>query len=105
MTPDTLHHSVYFWLRDGGTPDDAQTILHGCQTYLPEIPGILRLAVGTPAATDGPPVEKTYAVALLIDFVDKAAHDAYDVHPSHQRFVAECGPLCSRIQVFDVAAA
>ncbi len=102
MTPTTLHHAVYFWLQNGGTPDDTQTIIHACQTYLPEIPGILRLVVGTPAGTDGPPVEKTYAVALLIDFVDKAAHDAYDVHPNHQRFVAECGPLFGRVQVFDV---
>lgn len=102
MTPSTLHHSVYFWLQDSGTPDDTQTIIHACQTYLPEIPGILRLVIGTPAGTDSPAVEKTYAVALLIDFVDIAAHDAYDVHPSHQRFVAECGPLFSRVQVLDV---
>lgn len=105
MNPSVFYHSVYFWLRDGGTPDDTQAIIHASQTYLPEIPGILRLVVGTPAGTDGPAVEKTYAVALLIDFVDIAAHDAYDIHPSHQRLVAECGSLCSRIQVFDVVAA
>ena len=105
MTPTTLHHAVYFWLREGGMPDDVQTIIHACRSYLPEIPGILSLTAGIPAGTNGPPVEKTYAVALLIDFVDQAAHDAYDVHPSHQRLIAECGPLCSRIQVFDVIAA
>ena len=105
MTSARLHHSVYFWLREDSTPGDAQTIIHACRTYLPEIPGILSLTAGVPAGTEGPPVEKTYAVALLIDFVDQAAHDAYDVHPRHQRLVTECGPLCSRVQVFDVVAA
>ena len=44
------------------------------------VPGILHLEVGL--ATPG--LESTYDVVLVSDFADKAALDAYQVHPTHQ---------------------
>ncbi|RQS65378.1 Dabb family protein [Burkholderia sp. Bp8963] len=51
------------------------------------VPGILHLDVGV--ATPG--LEATYDVVLVSDFADKAALDAYQVHPVHEevkKFVA-----------------
>ncbi|MGU7780479.1 Dabb family protein [Burkholderia sp. PU8-34] len=51
------------------------------------VPGILHLDVGI--ATPG--LEATYDVVLVSDFADKAALDAYQVHPVHEevkKFVA-----------------
>lgn len=51
------------------------------------VPGILHLEAGLAA----PGLESTYDVVLVSDFADKAALDAYQVHPTHQalkQFVA-----------------
>jgi len=45
------------------------------------VPGILHLEVGL--ATPG--LEATYDVVLVSDFADKAALDAYQVHPQHEQ--------------------
>jgi hypothetical protein len=44
------------------------------------VPGILRIEVGL--ATPG--LDSTYDVVLVSDFEDKAALDAYQVHPKHE---------------------
>lgn len=51
--------------------------LEGCRDI---VPGILRLEVGIAA----PGLESTYDVVLVSDFADKAALDAYQVHPTHE---------------------
>ncbi|WP_116140519.1 Dabb family protein [Trinickia diaoshuihuensis] len=51
--------------------------LEGCGDI---VPGILRLEVGV--ATPG--LDSTYDVVLISDFADKAALDAYQVHPKHE---------------------
>jgi hypothetical protein len=94
-------HQVYFWLREGGTAEDAARLVQGCHAHLGNIPGVLRLVVGVPAGTPRAVVDNSYAVALLVEFADGAAHDAYQVHPDHLRFVEECGPLWSRVQIYD----
>jgi len=51
--------------------------LDGCRDI---VPGILRIEVGV--ATPG--LDSTYDVVLISDFADKAALDAYQVHPKHE---------------------
>ncbi|AIO41895.1 Dabb family protein [Burkholderia sp. AU19243] len=58
--------------------------LEGCRDL---VPGILQIDVGV--ATPG--LEATSDVVLVSDFADRAALDAYQVHPVHQevkKFVA-----------------
>lgn len=105
MTPAGFHHSVYFWLTEAGAADGAQKTIDACRASLPGIPGVLRMTLGVPSGTSGGPVDDTYAVALLIEFADKAAHDVYDAHAGHQRMIAECGHLWSRVLVYDSVAA
>ncbi len=93
-----LHH-VFFWLREAGA---ARDVADGCVRHLAGIPGIVRLAVGFPAASGEPPVDGSYGVALIVEFTDSAAHDAYEIHADHLRFVAEFGPQFSRVVVYDV---
>jgi hypothetical protein len=101
MNPNIFYHSVYFWLREDGTAEDARKTIDVCRANLTGIPGILNMTLGVPGGTSGGPVDNTYAVALLIEFEDKAAHDAYDIHPGHQRMISECGHLWGRVQVYD----
>lgn len=100
MSPNPhFSHSVYFWIADGAK---ASVLAESCRRLLPAIPGIVRFTVGVPAGTPRAAVDNSYGVALLIEFVDVQAHDIYQTHPDHQRFVDECRPLWSRVQIYDV---
>ena len=105
MADSKFHHSVYFWLKENGAADEAQKIIDAGRANLAGIPGILRMTLAVPAETSGGPVDNSYAVALLIEFVDKAAHDVYDTHPSHLRFIDECKDVLGRVQVYDSVSA
>ena len=95
-------HSVFFWLHDGA---DAGRLADGCRTHLAGIPGVQRLTAGFPAGTGREVVDNSYGVALLVEFADSAAHDVYQEHPDHLRFIAECSRLWSRVQVYDAVPA
>ncbi len=94
-------HMVFFWLREDGEPGDADKIVEGCRTYLAGIPGVLRLQVGFPAGTPREVVDNSYGVALNVEFADREAHDVYQKHPDHLRFIEVCCPLWNRVQIFD----
>lgn len=94
-------HVVYFWLREGANSDDAERLAEGARTYLTNIPGVLRLEAGFPAGTPRDVVDNSYGVALLVEFADSAAHDVYQDHPDHLRFIEACRSLWSRVQVYD----
>jgi Stress responsive A/B Barrel Domain len=53
------------------------------------VPGILRIEVGIAA----PGLESTYDVVLVSDFADKAALDAYQVHPKHEALKSFVGAV------------
>ncbi len=105
MATGPFHHAVYFWLNEGSAADGAQKTIDACRANLSDIPGIVSMTLGVPAGTSGGPVDTSYGVALIIEFEDKAAHDAYDIHPGHQRMISECGHLWSRVQVYDTVPA
>ena len=66
---------------------------------LAPIPGVRNLRVGSGL---GVKAERSYPVALVMDFDDDAALEAYQVHPEHQRFVREIvGPIQDDKQVYD----
>ena len=94
-------HLVYFYGREDGGPEDAQRLAEGCRKHLPGIPGVRRLEVGFPAGTPRPVVDNSYAVALMVEFADKAGHDVYQDHPDHLRFIEECKQYWSRVQIYD----
>ena len=97
-----FYHSVYFWLHDNG---DARRLAEGCRSSLSAIPGIVQMNVGVPAGTPGDAVDNSYGVALLIEFESKEAAAVYEDHPDHQRFIADFGPLLSRVQIYDALPA
>lgn len=64
------------------------------------VPGILHLEVGV--ATPG--LEATYDVVLVSDFVDQAALDAYQVHPTHEAVKHFIGAVREARQCVDYLA-
>jgi hypothetical protein len=68
--------------------------LEGCRNI---VPGILHLEVGLAS----PGLESTYDVVLVSDFADKAALDAYQVHPAHEALKTFSGAVREARQCVD----
>lgn len=92
-------HSVYFWLKPDLTPAQRDQFWAGVKT-LGEIPGVRLFFVGAPADTDRPVIERSYSCALVTGFDDRAAHDAYQVHPIHDTF-RELEHLWTKVVIYD----
>ncbi len=94
-------HVVIFWT-DPAKPQASDELIAGCERYLRGIPGTLFFHVGKMATSPRPVVDQSYQVALNLVFADKAAQDAYQVHPEHLEFVAKVfKPLCLSARIYD----
>ena len=96
-----IAHNVYFTLFDNSAAA-RQTLLAACWKYLSIHPGIVYFACGTLAEDHVRSVnDRDWDVGLHVVFVDKAAHDYYHDHPTHQQFVAESESNWKASRVFD----
>lgn len=93
-------HAVYFWLNEGATDDDRRAFERGVKSLL-AIETVEFGHVGLPAATDRPVIDRSYSYALVVAFRDEAAHDAYQVHPLHDRFREDCAKYWRKVQIYD----
>ena len=93
-------HAVYFWLRDDLTADERARYDAGVASLL-GIPQVRHGWAGVPADTDRPVIDRSYSVGLVMAFDDEAAHDAYQVHPVHDRFREACAGYWTRVQIYD----
>jgi hypothetical protein len=93
-------HHVFFWLNEGLAADDIQKFENGVRSLL-KIEVLSSGDVGIPASTDRPVIERSYSYSLLTVFANKAAHDAYQEHPVHLKFIEECKHLWSRVLIYD----
>ncbi len=93
-------HNVFFWLKPGTTAEESETFLNNVRA-LKSIDLIDSVYVGTPAMVDRPVVDNSYSVCLTTIFKDRAAHDAYQVHPDHKAFIAANNHLWQKVQIYD----
>ena len=49
--------------------------------------------------------DRAFHVALHVTFTDRASHDAYQVAPEHDRFIAENQDNWAQVRVFDSVVA
>jgi hypothetical protein len=97
-------HSVYFWLRDDLSAEGKQRFVDGIRS-LTTIESVAQGFIGTPAATDREIIDRSYSYALVVSFADEEAHDAYQVHPVHDRFREQCGGSWKKIVIYDAVSA
>lgn len=99
-----LAHHVFFWLKNPDSAEDLARLVAGIRT-LAQIETVRGLHVGVPASTEKRAVvDNSYSASELLFFDDLAGQDAYQVHPIHQKFVAECSSLWDRVVVYDALA-
>lgn len=94
-------HNVYFALKDS-TPEARKKLVAACKKYLAKHDGVVYFAAGTLAEDLNRPVnDRDWDVGLHLVFVNKAAHDKYQDHPLHKKFIDENKDTWKKVRVFD----
>lgn len=102
--PPVVHH-VFFWLKNPKSKEDLARLLAGLKT-LGGIETVKAIHIGVPAQTEQRGVvDASYSASEILCFDDVAGQNAYQVHPIHQKFVADCQHLWERVVVYDVKPA
>ena len=96
-------HVVIFWT-DPANPAAADELIAGMEQYLRPIPGVLQFHCGKMVGSHRDVVDQSYQVALNLVFSDKAAEEAYQVHPLHLEFVDKVfKKVCVKAVIYDFA--
>lgn len=101
MASAGLAHMVFFSLHDNsqGKIDELVT---ACKKYLDGHPGVQFFSVGTVCPDlDRPVNDRAHEVALHVVFADRAAHDAYQIAPRHEEFIALQKSNWKQVRIFD----
>ncbi|MGC4022921.1 MAG: Dabb family protein [Cyclobacteriaceae bacterium] len=97
----SLIHHVFFWLKNPASKEDFQKLIEGIKT-LQQIESLQEFVIGVPAQTPKRPViDESYSISLFTRFKDVAAHNVYQDHPIHKKFVEAYSPLWNKVQVYD----
>jgi hypothetical protein len=96
-------HNIYFALNVKSEEIIAE-FMADSKKYLAVQPGIISFACGVrETALDRPINDRDFDVSLHVLFDSKAAHDAYQVAPLHNEFVARQKDNWKVVRVFDTA--
>ncbi len=96
-----LAHMVYFTLKDN-SPEAIEKQLAACREHLTNHPGQVFVGIGTRTSDLTRDVnDQSFHVGLHIVFENRAAHDTYQTHPRHLKFIEEGKPHWASVRVFD----
>jgi Stress responsive A/B Barrel Domain len=96
-----LAHIVFFSLAES-TDANRVKLVEACKEYLDKHKGVVFFGVGVNAPEyDREVNDRDYDVALHLVFESAKDHDAYQTHPRHMEFIAECKELWKTVRVFD----
>jgi hypothetical protein len=100
-----MMHQAFFWLKDPSDDAARAALIAGLRT-LKGIPQVHALRITVPAATEQRDVvDASWSVCETMEFASLEDQAAYQLHPIHKTFIAQCGPLWSRVVVYDGADA
>lgn len=96
-----LAHMVFFTLADD-SEENRKTLIQACHRHLSGHQGAVYFSVGAIAEELQREVnDQSFDVALHLVFADREAHDRYQTHPRHLRFIDQNKHLWSAVRVFD----
>jgi hypothetical protein len=100
-TGPLIGHMVYFKLKDA-TAENKQKLVDACKKYLADHEGVVFFSAGVLADSFKRDVnDRDWDVGLHLVFTDKAAHDKYQDHPEHLKFIDENKAGWAKVRVFD----
>lgn len=95
-------HSVYFWLKEGITPEEEKDFLNFFEA-LRKVPGVKSLYTGKPApTTPRDVVDNSFSYFLLVTFDDLEQINLYENHPDHLAAGEIYSKYWTKVQVRDV---
>jgi hypothetical protein len=97
---DYFVHHVFFWLKKTITRENREKFELGLKNLV-TIEKIVGKQLGTPASTNRGVIDNSYSYSLLLTFKTKEDQDLYQIHPTHLKFIEECGDLWERVVVYD----
>ena len=96
-----MMHQAFFWLHDPADTQARDVLIAGLRT-LKAIPQVHALRITVPAATEARDVvDSSWSVCETMEFASLEDQAAYQPHPIHRKFIADCGHLWSRVVVYD----
>lgn len=96
-----IGHMVYFKLKDNSA-ENRKKLVDACEKYLADHEGVVFFSAGVVADDFKREVnDRDWDVALHLVFVDKAAHDKYQDHKEHLKFIEENKANWAKVRVFD----
>lgn len=96
-----LAHMVFFTLAED-TEENRDKLVAACQEYLSDHEGTVYFSVGViNEDLDREVNDRDFDVALHLVFANPKAHDTYQNHPRHLKFIEENKDLWSTVRVFD----
>ncbi len=96
-----IAHMVYFQLKDH-SPAARQKLVEACKKYLNGHEGTVYFSAGVIAEDFKRDVnDRDFDVSLNLVFKNKAAHDKYQDHPRHLKFIEENKDNWKKVRVFD----
>ena len=95
-----VNHVVLCWLKDNS--DKTKNNFLNAVDSLKSIPGIKSVSYGEVERSSEPVADNSFDVGFIITFEDKAALDAYLVHPDHVKAVNDVlKPSLKKVIVYD----
>lgn len=96
-----LGHMVFFTLNES-TPENRAKLVAACDKYLGGHDGTIHYSAGIIAEELDRPVNVLdFDVALHVVFENRAAHDVYQTHARHLKFIEENKSTWKSVRVFD----
>lgn len=96
-----ISHVVVIWVKSP-EEENSQSIFDAAQRLLADIPGVHAFHVGRMYPTDRPVVDKSYHIALNMQFESMEALNDYQKHPQHVEFVENhLKPQLAKLLVYD----
>jgi hypothetical protein len=96
-----MAHMVFFKLKET-TGQNKEALVDGCNKFLSDHDGVVYYSAGVIAEDKQRDVnDRDFDVALHVVFKNKAAHDKYQTHPRHLKFVEEYAEMWEGVRVFD----
>jgi hypothetical protein len=100
-TKPMIGHMVYFKLKDNSA-ENRKKLVDACEKYLADHDGVVFFSAGVIGDDFKREVnDRDWDVALHLVFTDKAAHDKYQDHKEHLKFIEENKANWAKVRVFD----